>query len=179
MFLVGWLLWDCRMRSHADAGVNVGWWGKFHKSTPSIAPYVHRSFSLFVKFLYSHQEPFLPSYSNLAIRISHRSFLVRLAMALNFPLLGALALLLLLYRSMKKKNYNSRLPPQPPSIPLIGNIHQFIAAAKKNSIHLLLERWARQYGEVFRVQLGPIDEYYLNSDLAVKVCHQLWLLSFM
>jgi hypothetical protein len=32
-----------------------------------------------------------------------------------------------------------------------------------------MHRWAREHGEVFRVRLGPVTEYFLNSDRAVKV----------
>lgn len=42
--------------------------------------------------------------------------------------------------------------PGPPGLPLLGNLFQ-MAPAK---LHLTLERWARQYGSPFRVQLGTI-----------------------
>lgn len=61
------------------------------------------------------------------------------------------------------------LPPKPPGFPVLGNTIDFVQAAKKNKIHLLLQRWAEQYGEIMRVQVGPMTSYYLNSDQAVKV----------
>lgn len=61
------------------------------------------------------------------------------------------------------------LPPKPRGLPVLGNTIDFVRAAKKNEIHLLLQKWAEQYGEIMRVQVGPMTSYYLNSDQAVKV----------
>lgn len=61
------------------------------------------------------------------------------------------------------------LPPKPRGLPVIGNTIDFVQAAKKNEIHLLLQKWAEEYGEIMRVQVGPLTSYYLNSDQAVKV----------
>lgn len=61
------------------------------------------------------------------------------------------------------------LPPKPRGLPVLGNTIDFVQAAKKNEIHLLLQKWAEQYGEIMRVQVGPMTSYYLNSDQAVKV----------
>lgn len=61
------------------------------------------------------------------------------------------------------------LPPKPLGLPVLGNTIDFVRAAKKNEIHLLLQQWAEQYGEIMRVQVGPMTSYYLNSDQAVKV----------
>lgn len=60
------------------------------------------------------------------------------------------------------------LPPAPPGRPLIGNLTDVLAATKAGELHLLFEKWARQYGDVYRVNLGLFDEYMINSDLAVK-----------
>lgn len=35
-------------------------------------------------------------------------------------------------------------------------------------MHLLLQKWAKDHGEIMRVQIGPVTNYYLNSDKAVK-----------
>lgn len=61
------------------------------------------------------------------------------------------------------------LPPKPPGLPLIGNTIEFVMAANKGAMHLLLGQWAERYGEIVRVQVGPMTSYYLNSDEAVKV----------
>jgi hypothetical protein len=61
------------------------------------------------------------------------------------------------------------LPPKPPGVPILGNLPEFIKAAIKGEMHLLLQKWTEEYGEVVRVQLGPITAYYVGSDIAVKV----------
>ncbi|KAJ6017973.1 cytochrome P450 [Penicillium sp. IBT 35674x] len=60
------------------------------------------------------------------------------------------------------------LPPSPPGIPILGNLIEFVKDAKKASQHLLLQRWAEEYGDILGVKLGPMTEYYLSSDRAVK-----------
>lgn len=78
-------------------------------------------------------------------------------------------MLLFVYQTLVRNKKGAKLPPQPPGLPILGNIHQFAAAAKNHVIHLKLEEWAREYGDIFRVKLGPVTTYYLNSDVAVKV----------
>lgn len=62
------------------------------------------------------------------------------------------------------------LPPMPPGIPILGNLPEFIKAAAKGEMHLLLQRWTEEYGEILRLNLGPVTAYYVSSDVAVKVC---------
>jgi hypothetical protein len=91
-------------------------------------------------------------------------------MTYKVQILGAIFLIgLVLYRSISQRKKNSKLPPRPPGLPMIGNIPQFAAAAKKSEIHLQLEDWAREYGDIFRVKLGPVELYYINTAAAVKV----------
>jgi hypothetical protein len=61
------------------------------------------------------------------------------------------------------------LPPSPPGIPILGNLVEFVKHAKQASQHLLLQRWAEEYGDIIGVKIGPMTEYYLSSDRAVKV----------
>jgi hypothetical protein len=69
--------------------------------------------------------------------------------------------------------WETPLPPGPAGWPILGNILELAAAAKEERIHLLMEEWARDFGEVVRVQSGPVVDLLLNSDRAVKVCG-LW-----
>lgn len=78
------------------------------------------------------------------------------------------ALVFLVHRYLQKRN-KLPLPPKPPGWPIIGNTIEFINAAKDGAMHLLLAKWAREYGEIIRVQVGPVTNFYLNSDHAVKV----------
>ncbi|KAL2754153.1 hypothetical protein ACRALDRAFT_1041870 [Sodiomyces alcalophilus JCM 7366] len=56
------------------------------------------------------------------------------------------------------------LPPGPPTLPIIGNIHQL---ASRDS-HLQFEKWAREYGPVYSLILGTKTLIVLSSDKAVK-----------
>ncbi|ORY59540.1 cytochrome P450 [Pseudomassariella vexata] len=60
----------------------------------------------------------------------------------------------------RPRNY----PPGPPTLPLIGNLHQ-IPQEKR---HLQFEKWAREYGPIYSLMLGTKVMIVLNSDLAIK-----------
>lgn len=52
----------------------------------------------------------------------------------------------------------------PPGVPLIGNIRQIrVNAAEK------YRRWAKQWGDVYQIQLGNIPVVVVNSAAAAKV----------
>ncbi|KAI1297497.1 cytochrome P450 [Xylaria venustula] len=55
-------------------------------------------------------------------------------------------------------------PPGPPTLPLIGNIHQF----PKTKLHLQYQRWAQQYGPVYSLVVGTRTIIVLSSGEAVK-----------
>lgn len=61
------------------------------------------------------------------------------------------------------------LPPQPRGNLILGNLPTVIKASTETIQHLLMQEWAQSHGEIFRVRLGPVTEYFLNSDHAVKV----------
>lgn len=42
--------------------------------------------------------------------------------------------------------------PGPPRLPLAGNAHQLLRSSR---IHLAIERWARRYGPMLRIDVGP------------------------
>ena len=63
------------------------------------------------------------------------------------------------------------LPPTVPGFPVIGSLIEIAKASIKGQQHLLITTWARQYGDIFSVKVGPFVEYFLNSDVAVKVNH--------
>ncbi|KAJ0423302.1 cytochrome P450 [Aspergillus carlsbadensis] len=72
--------------------------------------------------------------------------------------LAIIARLLLIGR--RPKNY----PPGPPTLPLLGNIHQM----PTRDAHLQFEKWAREYGPVYSLMLGTQCLIVLSSDEAVK-----------
>ncbi|TPX18509.1 uncharacterized protein E0L32_011622 [Thyridium curvatum] len=58
----------------------------------------------------------------------------------------------------------SSYPPGPPTLPLIGNLHQM--PSKK--AHLQLQKWAEEYGPIYSLILGTKVMIVLSSDKAVK-----------
>ncbi|CAG7918721.1 unnamed protein product [Penicillium olsonii] len=60
----------------------------------------------------------------------------------------------------RPKNY----PPGPPTLPLLGNIHQM----PTRDAHLQFEKWAREYGPIYSLILGTKCLIVLSSDEAVK-----------
>ncbi|KPI40314.1 Fumitremorgin C synthase [Cyphellophora attinorum] len=73
-------------------------------------------------------------------------------------LIAAIIRLLLIGR--RPKNY----PPGPPTIPVLGNLHQM----PTRDAHLQFEKWAREYGPVYSLMLGTKVMIVLSSDTAVK-----------
>ncbi|PVH97443.1 cytochrome P450 [Periconia macrospinosa] len=60
----------------------------------------------------------------------------------------------------RPRNY----PPGPPTLPLIGNLHQ-IPSEKR---HLQFQKWALEYGPIYSLILGTKVIIVLNSDVAFK-----------
>ncbi|KAJ9643783.1 hypothetical protein H2204_001928 [Knufia peltigerae] len=55
-------------------------------------------------------------------------------------------------------------PPGPPTVPILGNIHQMPA----RDAPLQFEKWAREYGPVYSLMLGTKTMIVLSTDEAVK-----------
>lgn len=85
---------------------------------------------------------------------------------MSFSNLAALAFVvaLLLYRLSKIGRRPSDYPPGPPTLPLIGNLHQM----PKEKGHLQFQKWAEEYGPVYSLILGQNVMIVLSSDQAVK-----------
>ncbi|KZT67207.1 cytochrome P450 [Daedalea quercina L-15889] len=71
--------------------------------------------------------------------------------------LGTLLLTVLLYTFARERN--TSYPPGPPGIPLLGNLLQVDVLRP----HLQFLEWARQYGPIFRVRMGPTHLVVLNT----------------
>ncbi|CAL1714231.1 unnamed protein product [Somion occarium] len=61
------------------------------------------------------------------------------------------------------------LPPGPPTLPLIGNLHQF----PMSFAHVKFMEWAQVYGDIISVKLGPQTVVVLSSPSLVRECIDL------
>jgi cytochrome P450 len=67
-------------------------------------------------------------------------------------------------------------PPGPPTIPIVGNIHQVcrtsLAIANTQiparDTHLQFQKWAKEYGPIYTLMVGTKTLIVLSSDQAVK-----------
>lgn len=80
---------------------------------------------------------------------------------------GTLLFGILLLQKLSAK-HKLPLPPQPSGWPLLGNTVGMMKAGANGELHLQMEKWARQHGEIFRVRVGLVTELFLNSDKAIK-----------
>jgi len=78
---------------------------------------------------------------------------------------GLFALIaILVYRLSRIGRRPANYPPGPPTLPLIGNLHQM----PREKAHLQFQRWAEEYGPVYSLMLGTKTMVVLNMDQAVK-----------
>lgn len=71
---------------------------------------------------------------------------MRPVVALALALVVAGVAYILLFVGRREKN----LPPGPPTVPLLGNLHQI----PKKGAHFQFTQWARQYGGIYSLKLG-------------------------
>lgn len=62
-----------------------------------------------------------------------------------------LGVCLLVYRLLQVGKRDPRMPPGPPTVPLLGNAHQIPATG----LYKQMREWAQQYGSVFSLKVGP------------------------
>ncbi|KAK7686214.1 hypothetical protein QCA50_010434 [Cerrena zonata] len=63
------------------------------------------------------------------------------------------------YRLSKVGSREPGLPPGPPTLPLLGNLHVF----ETRGIHLKLTEWARMYGDIYSIKFGPQSSIVISS----------------
>ncbi|KAF5008758.1 hypothetical protein FDECE_4995 [Fusarium decemcellulare] len=81
-----------------------------------------------------------------------------------FTIAPLVVLLVLLARVAKVGSRGAGLPPGPPTLPIIGNLH--LMPTKRP--HLQFQKWAQEYGPVYSLILGTKKVIVLSSDAAVK-----------
>ncbi|KAG1782232.1 cytochrome P450 [Suillus placidus] len=79
--------------------------------------------------------------------------------------LGTTLVYYLLSKCKQGRNaHRVRLPPGPPRLPLIGNLHLF----PRKCPHYQFTEWARQYGDILSLKVMHLDIIVLSSPSAVK-----------
>lgn len=76
----------------------------------------------------------------------------------------ALTLLFLTSRYALSASRSKSLPPGPPTLPLIGNLHQI----PKAKAYLKFQEWSRVYGPILSLKVGSGNMVILNSASAVR-----------
>ncbi|KAK5655502.1 hypothetical protein OQA88_5773 [Cercophora sp. LCS_1] len=82
-------------------------------------------------------------------------------------ILGGLALLTavtVVYLVLFVGKRDPRLPPGPPTLPVIGNLHQI----PTRRTHLQFQKWAKEYGDIFSLKFGPGTSIVISSPRLIK-----------
>ncbi|KAH8431937.1 cytochrome P450 [Aspergillus melleus] len=78
--------------------------------------------------------------------------------------LGATIAAIVIVKLLSIGHRPKNLPPGPPTLPIIGNIHQM----PSRDAHLHFQKWAREYGPIYSLMLGTKCLIVISSDEVVK-----------
>lgn len=89
-----------------------------------------------------------------------------MAQALFYMFVSAFITLLYLALISRVGQRSKDLPPGPPTLPIIGNLHQMPTKPEESGRQF--EKWAREYGPVYSLIFGTQVWIILCKDWAVK-----------
>ena len=64
------------------------------------------------------------------------------------------AAILALWLRRRSSKQHGKLPPLVKGYPVIGSLVDMAKAGKAGTLHLTMQKWAKQYGPVYRVKVG-------------------------
>jgi cytochrome P450 len=76
---------------------------------------------------------------------------------------GGLLLALAIYRILLIGRRDPRMPPGPPTIPILGNLHQI----PSSGLFKQFREWAKEYGSIYSLKLGPSNVVVLCDRKAI------------
>ncbi|KAK4150414.1 putative cytochrome P450 oxidoreductase [Chaetomidium leptoderma] len=79
------------------------------------------------------------------------------------PYFVALAIVAVSYRLLQVGKRDPRMPKGPPTIPILGNAHQI----PSTGLYKQFREWAKEYGSVFTLKLGPANVVVLCDRKAI------------
>ncbi|XP_051123311.1 cytochrome P450 71A8-like [Andrographis paniculata] len=82
---------------------------------------------------------------------------------LVFQALSTFILFWFIYKWFHKPNGAKKLPPSPPKLPIIGNLHLFTSLPHRD-----LQRLARKYGPLMHLHLGSVPTLVVSSGEGAK-----------
>ncbi|KIW14361.1 hypothetical protein PV08_07143 [Exophiala spinifera] len=86
-------------------------------------------------------------------------------MAFAAAFFGVCLVFILVYSALQRKKppKSLRLVPGPRGLPILGNLHQLPPYPQQS-----LQRWAREYGDMFQIRMGWENWIFLNDPAVVK-----------
>lgn len=79
------------------------------------------------------------------------------------PTVIVLAFSALIYRLLQVAKRDPRMPKGPPTLPIIGNVHQI----PSSGLYKQFREWAKQYGSIFSLKVGPSNVIVLCDRKAI------------
>ena len=90
--------------------------------------------------------------------------LIDLATSKPLLSLSLISFILLSYILNRIGRREKDLPPGPPTLPIIGNLHQIPLSQP----YIKFTEWSKEFGEIYSLKLGPSTMIVLNDAKSVK-----------